>query len=120
MADDLCTTDRSIREWTSELVDKGMIEKKLSNTMPAHNIYRVLYPIDDSEEVGFRTDRKQGSALIGSRLPIKNTKEKNNNGDGAERATPVEEVFHARQPGEEEEVTRIAQELPWRTGKDKE
>lgn len=107
MGSDLQTTDRSIREWVSELVNKGMVEKKLSNTVPPHNIYRVLYPVDDNTEVGFRIGRNQASALGGSRLPTKNTKEKNNNGGGALKEAP-------RQVMTEEEFTSIASSVPWK------
>jgi hypothetical protein len=48
MANDLLTSPSSIKRWKSELLRKGMIGCRLSNTMPAHNIYHVLYPVDDA------------------------------------------------------------------------
>jgi hypothetical protein len=114
MASDLKTVDRSIRRWLGELTFKGMLLKKLSNTLPAHNIYQVLYPTDPiSADKGVRSYRTQESDLGGHRCPSKNTKEKNNNGEGA----PALGGHPQRTEEEEAKVKAMLDALPWRKGR---
>jgi hypothetical protein len=74
MGDDLATSSRSIRAWVRELFLKGMVDRRLSNTMPAHNIYQVMYPTEPTDRKPTSAlVRKPASAVIGSLLPPKNT-----------------------------------------------
>lgn len=109
MAADLQMTSRGIRKWLGELTFKGMVLKKLTNTVPAHNVYQVLYPTD-STEPAFRSGRNRGSYQGGTGVPSKSTKEKKNNGE-----SPPPLVGAAPRTREDEQaVAAMSKLVPWR------
>jgi len=74
MAADLEVTEKPIREWVADLVERKMISVKKEG-YPAHNVYRVRYPVRECSPGLNDPVRERTPATTGSVLPVKKNNE---------------------------------------------